>query len=662
MNNRFFRFVAIVLLFVGSVTLHAQTSAFSRYDQSGPHRAQRVRNVGPRGAYDVFRPRNLGANGMVHPIITWGNGTGASVATYARFLEHLATHGFVVVASRSSSTGSGQEMADGVRWLLRENQSTGSDYYQRLNPEAIGATGHSQGGAGTINAAKLEERITSIAPLAPATFTFPYFYSTADITVPMFLMVGANDNLANPRSVRSRSWNTFGDNEIGLYGELAGAGHFEQTGSGGKFKKYVTAWFDATLFYNSDAIEMIFDSRNGALHNRPTEWSRLEHQNLGDFEPITNEPPVVSIVLPSEENREVLEGSSVALLAHATDPDGTVEKVEFFAGFRKIGEREGGTFGYFRVVWSDISAGVYRVVARATDDQGATAFSDPITITVLENNRWFSSPLIAITPSDYEAEHTHTTSVQLDIDDMGSENEISAVEIYANDKKISEFTAPPYNFTWTEMDEGVYTITAVATDNTGVKGVSEEITVAVKNQEITRPEVGFSYKEINNGGAPIALEIDVDAVADPKAYISAVEILSNHEVIAVLEQAPFSFRWDDVEEGEYKLSAVATDNVGNLSLSEEVEVTIGAATSARTPSAFLQPGAKLNRNSLALTVPEGETINVKVFNLRGAQVFSQAYSSSSQIPLKELGVNGTYILRVKNNRHEIMNRKVRITH
>ena len=263
--------------------LEAQTSAFSSYDSPGPYSEERISNTGPDGAYDVFRPKTLGSNGEKHAIITWGNGTGASVASYQGLLQHLATHGFVVIASQSSSTGSGIEMANGANWLLEENARNGSEYYNKLNSQKVGATGHSQGGAGTIQSLQHTGKITSIAPLAPATFTAPFFYSTSHVNAVMFIMVGSNDNLANPTSVRTTSWSSFGEKGIGLYGEIEGVTHFEEMGDCGKFRKYVTVWFDATLNTNPKALTMIFDSANGALHTTPSEWSRLLYQNLKLF-------------------------------------------------------------------------------------------------------------------------------------------------------------------------------------------------------------------------------------------------------------------------------------------------------------------------------------------------------------------------------------------
>ncbi|MFP4241990.1 MAG: acetylxylan esterase [Chitinispirillaceae bacterium] len=246
-----------LILFIFLSTTSAQTSAFSGYDTAGPYSAERIRDTGPDGTYDVFRPEFSGNEGEEHAIITWGNGTGATPTAYAGLLHHLATHGFVVIASQSTATGSGSEMAAGADWLLEENARTGSEYYQKLNSRAAGATGHSQGGAGTIQSLQHTDKITSIAPLAPATFDSPFFYSTSHVDVPMFIMLGSDDNLANPTSIRTMSWGTFESDKAGLYGELDGADHFEPGGDGGMFRKYVTAWFDATLNSSQDAVAMI---------------------------------------------------------------------------------------------------------------------------------------------------------------------------------------------------------------------------------------------------------------------------------------------------------------------------------------------------------------------------------------------------------------------
>jgi hypothetical protein len=255
-------------------------SEFTSYGNTGSYQITKESNVGPLRGYDVYRPSTLSASGELHPVITWGNGTGASNETYNSFLKHLASYGFIVVASHSGSVGSGSQMIDGISWLLEENGKSSSDYYKKINPNRIGATGHSQGGAGTINTAHDDERVTCIAPLAPATFSYPYFYSTSGIECPIFIMVGANDGLANPNSVYSVSYRSA--TTTAIYGELRGNNHFDLTGDIGDFRKYVTAWFVANLWKDNSAEGLFFVEDAPIYSDRS--FSQIESKNLDQYD------------------------------------------------------------------------------------------------------------------------------------------------------------------------------------------------------------------------------------------------------------------------------------------------------------------------------------------------------------------------------------------
>ncbi|MFI5719313.1 hypothetical protein [Nocardia sp. NPDC051750] len=103
-------------------------------------------------SFDIWYPADLGANGVVHPVITWGNGTMAHPREYEYLLSHLASWGFVVIAADRTDTGTGVQMLDAVRYLTEQNNEPGSVFHGRLDTAAVGATGHSQGGLGAINA------------------------------------------------------------------------------------------------------------------------------------------------------------------------------------------------------------------------------------------------------------------------------------------------------------------------------------------------------------------------------------------------------------------------------------------------------------------------------------------------------------------------------
>ena len=88
--------------------------------------------------------------------------------------------------------------------------------------------------------------------------------------------------------------------------------------------------------------------------------------------------PTVTLTQPANGS-SFAAPASVTLAATASDPDGTVAKVEFFNGATKLGEA---TTAPYTLTWSAVPAGSYTLTARATDYLGATATSAPPTITV----------------------------------------------------------------------------------------------------------------------------------------------------------------------------------------------------------------------------------------------------------------------------------------
>ena len=71
--------------------------------------------------------------------------------------------------------------------------------------------------------------------------------------------------------------------------------------------------------------------------------------------------------------------AKISLAATATDPDGTVTRVEFFNGTTKLSED---TTAPYAAQWNTGAAGTYTVTARATDNAGATQTSNAIAIRV----------------------------------------------------------------------------------------------------------------------------------------------------------------------------------------------------------------------------------------------------------------------------------------
>lgn len=90
-----------------------------------------------------------------------------------------------------------------------------------------------------------------------------------------------------------------------------------------------------------------------------------------------NSVPQVQISVPADNARFTVP-TNVTIAATATDADGPLGKVEFFANVtNKIGEDLSAPFS---ITWTNPVVGAYSLTARATDDVGATAVSSPVRI------------------------------------------------------------------------------------------------------------------------------------------------------------------------------------------------------------------------------------------------------------------------------------------
>jgi hypothetical protein len=223
---------------------------------NGPYMTTTEMNVGPGMAFTLVRPRELGMNGVKHPLITWGNGTGATPGVYTSLLNRLASHGFVVIASNSTNTGMATEMLQGVDWILEQNKMSGTMLYQKIDETQIGATGHSQGGFGTC-AATRDPRIKTIAPIQGFRAPQGSFAGT------IFALSGGMDTIVAPTGISS-GFDRLSKGPAFL-GQLNAATHTDWMGgrnaSGMAINEAVTAWMriqlmaDQTLkskFYGAD--------------------------------------------------------------------------------------------------------------------------------------------------------------------------------------------------------------------------------------------------------------------------------------------------------------------------------------------------------------------------------------------------------------------------
>lgn len=138
----------------------------------GPYTATKTDFSGPNDNYTIYHPQELGPNGEKHPIVGWMSG-GATNPDWYPMLPHLATHGFVVVASNTipmpgGEIGLGQEIIAGIDWILEENDRSDSPFFGKLDPGKIASMGYSMGGLATMTIAD-DPRLTTTVHISGGT-------------------------------------------------------------------------------------------------------------------------------------------------------------------------------------------------------------------------------------------------------------------------------------------------------------------------------------------------------------------------------------------------------------------------------------------------------------------------------------------------------------
>jgi glucose/arabinose dehydrogenase len=151
-----------------------------------------------------------------------------------------------------------------------------------------------------------------------------------------------------------------------------------------------------------------------------------------------NEPPTVSITAPAG-GASVQLGQSLTIRANAQDPDGSVVAVSFYEGTTLIGTDESSPF---ERTWEPAEAGTLTLSARATDDDGATANSTTVPVSVLDGGGSDTQPptLTLTAPAD-----STTGLSSLTIRANAQDNlAVAAVEFELDGTPLPEDASAPY--------------------------------------------------------------------------------------------------------------------------------------------------------------------------------------------------------------------------
>lgn len=209
-------------------------------------------------------------------------------------------------------------------------------------------------------------------------------------------------------------------------------------------------------------------------------WSNVESELINKINEVfadgsnpLNQPPTTALTQPLDGTTFQV-GQAITLNANASDTDGTVTKVEFFAGANKLGED---LTSPYSLTWNSAALGNYALTSKTTDNEGATATSTIVNVSVADSTAG-TAPVVNITAPANGAELTTGESVVLSANVTDSDGTITGVlfTIGVTDYPAS-FDGSAYTTNWTPAADGSYSILVTATDNDGLTD-TDQVTVS----------------------------------------------------------------------------------------------------------------------------------------------------------------------------------------
>jgi len=166
--------------------------------------------------------------------------------------------------------------------------------------------------------------------------------------------------------------------------------------------------------------------------------------------------------------------------------------------------------------------------------------------------------------------YTAPASVTIAASATDADGTIAKVDFYQGSTLLRSDNTSPYSYTWTNVAKGNYTITAIATDNTGATTTSSPVTIAVNQPpvvSISSPVSGAVYT------APASVTITASAT-DADGTISKVDFYQGSTLLSSDGTSPYTYTWTNVAKGNYTITAKATDNSGALTTSSTVTIRV----------------------------------------------------------------------------------------
>jgi len=329
-----------------------------------------------------------------------------------------------------------------------------------------------------------------------------------------------------------------------------------------------------------------------------------------------NQPPTISLWSPS--NGATLQAPGLMQLrVVASDPDGSVTKVEYFRNGIFLGAV---TTPPFSANWTNVPAGTYTMTAKAFDNAGATTVSTGRTVTVHPANAANPAPAVSLLNPNAGATYNSPATVQM-FSSATDDVSVNRVEYYitmsGSDVLQCIALGPPWYCPLGGIPAATWPFKARAFDNLGKSTLTPANSIVVTTPNASNPAPTITLTRPVNGAtyvSPAVLPLRATA-ADSNGTVNRVEYYVNGYWLATSTTAPYGFDWSGVAAGTYNLSATVWDNQGKSTTSATAVVTVHDPSPGNPPPsvAIVRPVMGATYEAAAnVTVGAAATDNVSI--------------------------------------------------
>lgn len=264
-----------------------------------------------------------------------------------------------------------------------------------------------------------------------------------------------------------------------------------------------------------------------------------------------NTAPTVSVTSPPGGDT-FAEGAAVTFSASAADSDGSIANVEFFVDGSKVGEDNTSAYS---ISWT-ATAGAHTLTAKATDNEGASTTSAPVSITVTSTTPVVLAPthdayvrdgsnagithgttdptlLITKLSPTGQLNNARETYLTFNLSAVGSDVSSVILRVYGKVDGTSTPSVPigvfpVANTSWTES-----TITWNNKPASGATGLDTTTVTNAPNTYYSWDLTAYVQSELEQGRTTISIALKSLAQHDPRVFLNSKEASANPPQLVV---------------------------------------------------------------------------------------------------------------------------------